>query len=189
MKNFKTTLFSVIGIITICTTPIFTDVSANETEEAQTVVAASDCNLPAEFVNFENMSNSMADPVKFMQFMTLLSKPEIMQTMMDCSTDTKQWSQWSNNLMNPSYKLNGAEIFMNPQVYMNWMTAMMNPQTYQAAMTIFMNPALYTQWMTAMSKPAYYQDMFKMMDPKWQQDATVWMMKPSSYTAALNITK
>ena len=132
-------------------------------------------------MNAENMANTVADPAKFMQLITLMSNPQAAQSMMNCSTDTEQWNTWSKNLSNPTFKMNAAAVFMNPQVYMNWMNAMMNPQTFQTTMNAFMNPALYMQWMTAMSNPAYYQSMYKMMDPAWQQQSTAWMMNPASY--------
>lgn len=102
--------------------------------------------------------------------------------------DSEQWSKWASNVPDPSYKMNAAAVFMNPQVYMNWMTAMMNPQYYQTAMNMFMNPQMYMSWMTAMSNPAYFQSMYKMMDPAWQEKTSAWIMDPSNYQAALDIT-
>ena len=186
MKFSKSALFSIIGILTICTTPVFTDVSAEEAE-AKTAYT-SDCTLPEAFMNAENMAVAMADPAKFIELMTLMSKSETMQELMNCSMDTEQWSKWASNVPDPSYKMNAAAVFMNPQVYMNWMTAMMNPQYYQTAMKMFMNPQMYMSWMTAMSNPAYYQSMYKMMDPAWQQKTSAWVMDPSNYQAALDMT-
>ncbi len=185
MSISKASLFSFIGILTICTTPIFSDLSANEestTAETQTTEYNNDCQIPAAFTNAEEMAKAIADPAKFMQLVTLMSNPQTAQTMMNCSTESEQWSAWMKNMSNPTYKINAAAVFMNPQVYMNWMTAMMNPQTFQSSMSTFMNPALYMQWMTAMSNPTYYQPMQKMMDPKWQQQSSTWMMDPSNFT-------
>jgi len=188
MKQSKIALFSIIGILTICTTPIFSSASAEDEKKPveaaaaeYTTTADADCQLPEAFMNSENMAKAMADPAKFMQLVTLMSTPQAAKTMMNCSTDSEQWSIWTKNLGDPSFKMNAAALFMNPQVYMNWMTAMMNPQTFGTAMNTFMNPALYMQWMTAMSSPEYYQPMTKMMDPAWQQESTAWMMDPSSY--------
>ncbi len=186
MKQSKIALFSIIGILTISTTSIFSNVSAeDEKKPAETTeyaaTAGSDCQLPEAFMNSENMANAMADPAKFMQLVTMMSTPQAAQSMMNCSTESEQWSIWTKNLGDPSFKMNAAALFMNPQVYMNWMTAMMNPQFYGTALNTFMNPALYMQWMTAMSNPAYYQPMTKMMDPAWQQESTAWMMNPASY--------
>jgi len=188
MKQSKLALFSIIGILTICTTPIFSDASAEEEIAVETTenttantTASTDCQLPEAFLNAENMANTVADPAKFMQLITLMSNPQSAQTMMNCSTESEQWAAWSKNLSDPTFKMNAAAVFMNPQVYMNWMTAMMNPQTFMSTMNTFMNPALYMQWMTAMSNPAYYQPMTKVMDPKWQQQSTAWMMNPASY--------
>ena len=184
MNLSKTSLLSIVGILTICTTPIFSDLSANEENQEQatevTAEYTSECTMPEGFNNAEEMANIMADPTKFMQFVTLMSNPQTAQNLMNCSTDSEQWSTWTKNLGNPTYKMNAAAVFMNPQVYMNWMTAMMNPQFYQS-MSTFMNPALYMQWMTAASNPAYYQSMYKMMDPKWYEQSTAWMMDPKNY--------
>ncbi len=180
MKQSKLSILSIIGIITICTTPLFSNASAEEENKQAKVTeyTATDCNLPEAFMNAENMANTVADPAKFMQLVTLMSTPQTAQMMMNCSTDSEQWSQWTKNLSDPTFKMNAAAVFMNPQVYMNWMTAMMNPQTFMTSMNTFMNPALYMQWMTAMSNPAYYQPMYKMMDPSWQQQSAAWMMNP-----------
>ena len=161
MKNIKSLMLSVVGIITIFTTPLFTEVSA-EDKEITTYSASTGCDLPQAFTNAENMAMALADTAKFMELMTLMSKPETMQILMNCSMDTQQWTKWATNAPNPTYKINAAALFMNPQVYMNWMTAMSNP--------------------------AYYQGMFKMIDPAWQQNASTWMFDPSNYQAALNVT-
>ena len=185
MKHSKLALFSIIGILTICTTPIFSNASAEEEKQVEAAEHAttteSDCQLPEAFMNSEKMANAIADPAKFMQLVTMMSTPQAAQSMMNCSTESEQWSTWTKNLGDPTFKMNAAAVFMNPQVYMNWMTAMMNPQTFMTSMNTFMNPALYMQWMTAMSNPAYYQPMTKMMDPAWQQESTAWMMNPASY--------
>ena len=189
MKFEKLSLFSLIGILTICTTPIFSNASAeeeNKAAETTTSYASTDCELPEAFINAENMANAVADPAKFMQLVTMMSNPQTAQQMMNCSTDTEQWAIWTKNLGDPTFKMNAAAVFMNPQVYMNWMTAMMNPQTFMTTMNTFMNPALYMQWMTAMSNPAYYQPMNKMMDPAWQQESTAWMTNPASYQQMFN---
>ena len=186
MKLRNTSILSVIGILTLCTTPLFSDLSASEEKAAATnEVVTSECELPTVFSNAEEFAKVMADPAQFMQFMTLMSNPQTTQMLMNCSTDTEQLNAWMANLGDPSYKMNAAAIFMNPQVYMNWMTAMMNPQTY-TAMANFMNPALYMQWMTAASNPAYYQPMYKMMDPQWQQESTAWMMNPNTFSQMMS---
>ncbi len=187
MKLRNSSLLSVIGILTLCTTPLFSDLSASEETSADTstTVASSDCQLPNAFNNAEEFAKVMADPAQFMQFMTLMSNPQTTQMLMNCSTDTDQLNTWMSNLSNPTYKMNAAALFMNPQVYMNWMTAMMNPQTY-TAMSNFMNPALYMQWMTAASNPAYYQPMYKMMDPQWQQQSSAWMMNPNTFSQMMS---
>ncbi len=186
MNQTKLTLLSIIGIITICTAPIFINASAEESETAETSKHTSNCQLPEAFLNAENMANTVADPAKFMQLVTLMSNPQTVQKMTNCSTDTEQWNTWAKNLGDPTFKMNAAAVFMNPQVSMNWMNAMMNPQTFQTTMNTFMNPALYMQWMTAMSNPAYYQSMTKMMSPSWKQQTSAWMMDPANYQQMFN---
>ena len=185
MRFSRTSLFNFIGILTLCTTPIFADLQASDS--ATTIAApstgeyAAQCTELAVFYDPEVMANTMADPNKFAQFLVLLSKPETTQALMQCSTDPQQWNIWMAAMSNPTKMMNASAVFMNPQMYTNWMAASMNPQFYNMVMATYMNPALYTQWMNAMSNPAYYQPMFKMMDPKWQQQSAAWMMDPTSY--------
>ncbi len=160
MFKSKASLLSIIGILTICTTPIFSDLSASEEKEATTTAYTNECQLPEAFENTESMANAVADPAKFMQLVTLMSNPQAAQNLMNCSTDSAQWDTWMKNLSNPTFKMNAAAVFMNPSLYMNWMTAMSNP--------------------------AYYQSMNKMMDPKWQQQSSAWMMNPNSYQQMFN---
>ena len=181
MRNIKSGLISLIGIITICTTPIFSDASANDETTTSTPKYSSDCELHTAFTNAETMAQTMADPAKFMELMTLMAKPEFIQSQMNCSADPQQWTKWMNNAVHPQPKFNAANVFMQPQMYMNWMTAMMNPQFYQTAMTTYMNPALYSQWMSAMTNPAYYQAMMNIMN---MQNAQAWVFNPTSYQAA-----
>ncbi|MFK7794006.1 MAG: hypothetical protein AB8B89_01530 [Gammaproteobacteria bacterium] len=189
MKNTKSiyALTTFFGILALTTTVLFSNASADsEVNKTEIYKESGDCQLPEAFMNAENMANVVADPAKFMQLINLMSSPQTAQSMMNCSTDTEQWSLWTKNLGDPTFKMNAAAVFMNPQVYMNWMTAMMNPQTFQTTMNTFMNPALYMQWMTAMSNPAYYQSMYKMMDPAWQQQSSAWMMNPANYQQMFN---
>ena len=180
MSLSKNSLFTFIGILTLCTTPMFATLEASDTETTATEYTA-DCASLAAFYDAEVMAMNMADPNKFMLFVAQMSKPETTQAFMDCSTNPEQWNTWMASMSNPTKMMNAFAMFMNPQVYMNWMAASMNPQTYQVAMNTYMNPALYMQWMTAASNPAYYQSMYKMMDPKWQQQSTAWMMNPNNY--------
>lgn len=185
MSLSKASLFSFIGILTLCVTPMFGDLEANDTEST-TAISTVDCSTLEAFTDPEVMATTMADPTKFMAFVAQMNSPQTAQAMMECSTDPKQWNHWMASMSNPNKMMNATTMFMNPQIYMNWMTASMNPQTYQAAMNTYMNPALYMQWMTAGSNPAYFQSMFKMMDPNWQQQSTAWMMDPKNYQQMFN---
>ena len=180
MSLSRNSLFTFIGILTLCATPMFADLQANDAEATGAEYTA-DCTGLQAFSDPEVMANTMADPNKFMELVVLMGKPETAQAMMECSTDPQQWNTWMAGMSNPTKMMNAFAVFMNPQMYMNWMAASMNPQTYQAAMNTYMNPALYMQWMTATSNPAYYQSMYKFMDPKWQQQSTAWMMDPNNY--------
>ncbi len=181
MSLLKTSLFSFIGILTLCATPMFGQLQANDSQEpAVTAEIAADCTIFATFTDPEEFAKNMADPAKFMQLFVLMNNPQTAQTLMNCSTDSSQWNTWMASMSDPNKMMNAMTLFMNPQVYMNWMAASMNPQTYQP-MFAYMNPAFYMQWMTAASNPAFYQPMYKMMDPKWQQESTAWMMDPKNY--------
>lgn len=177
MTLSKTSLFAFIGILTLCVTPMFSALEAND-QEAATTEYAEACTT---FSDPEVFANTMADPNKFMQLVAQMSNPQTAQALMECSSNPQQWNTWMASMSNPTKMMNAAAMFMNPQVYMNWMTASMNPQTYQAAMNTYMNPALYMQWMTAAANPAFYQPMYKMMDTNWQQQSATSMMDPKNY--------
>ena len=127
------------------------------------------------------LATAMANPTKFMELVTLMSNPQTAQNMMECGMDTTQWNDMIANMTNPASMMAATAQFMNPQMYMNWMTAMMNPAFYTDSMSAYTNPELYTQWMTAMMNPAFYQAPMKMVDPKWQQESTAWMMNPANF--------
>ena len=170
MSLTKTSLFTFIGILTLCVTPMFGDLEANDKEISATDYSEQ-CSTLGAFSDPEVMANTMADPNKFMQLIAQMSNPQTAQALMECSTNPQEWNTWMANMSNPTKMMNAAALFMNPQVYMNWMTASMNPQFYQTAMNTYMNPALYMQWMTLAANPSFYQPMYKVMDPNWQQQS------------------
>ena len=181
MKLSKTSLFSFIGILTLCATPMFGQLQASDSEAEATANSYNEeCKYSAAFNDPEVMAQTMANPAKMMELFALMGNPQTAQMVMNCSTDPKTWTAWTTNYSNPTKLMNAFAAFMNPQLYMNWMTASMNPQTYQPAFG-FMNPGIYMQWMTAAANPAFYQPMYKMADPKWQQESTAWMTNPNSF--------
>ncbi len=178
MKLSKLTYAAIASLLALSITPVFGDLSKTDSSSQGQV---SSCTVHPAFTDPEIMAATMADPVKFNEFMMAINNPATTQAMMNCSMDPKQWSIWTANFSNPAKLMNAMAQFMNPQVYMNWMTASMNPQTYQF-MYSYMNPAFYTQWMTAAMNPQFYQPVYSAMDPKWQQESTAWMFNPNSYT-------
>jgi hypothetical protein len=166
MKFTKLNLALVTGAVAMIISAAFVSpvFGENTSAEQGTVADANQCSLPLELYNPEVMANTMADPAKFIQFMTAMSQPETAQKMMACSADAGQWTIMMTNMANPNLMMNAMVPFMNPQTYMNWAAASMNPMTYQQAMTPFMNPNYYMQWMTAFMNPEFYRPMAEMMD-------------------------
>jgi hypothetical protein len=183
MKNlflsFKYTFAALVAVLLISVSNVVFGVT-EDTEKEITTTQIDDCKMMA-YTDPQVMAAAMANPAKFMELMTLLNDPQTTQNMMDCSMETEQWNEIIANMTNPAKMMAASGQFMNPEMYMAWMTAMMNPAFYTQWMNVYMNPAFYTQWMNASMNPAFYQSMFKMMDPKWQQEATVWMMNPENY--------
>lgn len=177
MKLSKLTYSVLAGLLVLCITPVFGDLSKTDKPAEN---QASPCSVHAAFTDPEAMAATMADPAKFNEFMMAVNNPATAQALMNCSIEPKQWNIWATNFSDPVKLMKAMAQFMNPQVYLNWMTASMNPQTYQF-MYAYMNPAFYTQWATASMNPQFYQPMYKMMDPKWQQESTAWMIDPSTY--------
>ena len=179
ITTYKYTLAALVAVLLISlSTVVF---GASKDSEEQAIAAnAEECKLKA-YTDPQKMAAAMANPAEFMQLMALMSQPQTYQNMMECGMDSSQWNEIIANMTNPASMMAASAQFMNPQMYMNWMTAMMNPAFYTAAMTPYMNPALYTQWMTASMNPAFYQAPMQAMDPKWQQEATTWMMDPANY--------
>lgn len=177
MKLSKLAYSALAGLLVLCITPVFGELSKTDSSAQD---QASPCSVHAAFTDPEVMAATMADPVKFNEFMMAVNNPATSQALMNCSVDPKQWDTWVANFSSPVKLMKAMAQFMNPQVYMNWMTASMNPQTYQF-MYAYMNPAFYTQWATASMNPQFYQPMYKPMDPKWQQESTAWMMNPNTY--------
>ncbi len=179
MKISKLAYSVLAGILMLSIVPVFGEVSKNEQPAVKESVPS--CSVHAAFTDPAVMAATMADPVKFNEFMIAVNNPATAQALMNCSMDPKQWTAWAVNFSDPGKWMAAMTPFMNPQMYANWMAAAMNPQTYQF-MYAYMNPAFYSQWMAAAMNPQFYQPMYKMADPKWQQETAAWMMDPSVYT-------
>ena len=178
MTLSRNSLISFIGILTLCITPVFSDLSASDAEPAATANSYDEeCKYSAAFNDPEVMAQTMANPAKMMQLFALMSNPQTAQMVMKCSTDPQTIAKWTANYSDPTKLMNSFAAFMNPQMYMNWMAASMNPQFYQPAF-VYMNPAVYMNWMSAMANPAFYQPMYSMMG---QQDGTAWTANATDY--------
>lgn len=138
------------------------------------------------FTDAEVMAETMADPVKFFELMTIVNDPRTIHVMMKCASEPVMWDTWVRG-MSDFNKLSRASMhFMNPAMYMKWMMAPMNPQTY-APMMQMMSPDYYTRWMTAMMNPTFYQPMFALADPNWYTPRIQWMMNPQSFQPMFNM--
>ena len=179
LVSYKYTIAALVAVLLIgLSTVVFGE--ANDSAKQDIAENTSECKMKA-YTDPQALAAAMANPTEFMQLIALMSNPQTAQSMMECSMDTKQWNDLIANMTNPASMMAASGQFMNPQMYMNWMTAMMNPAFYQTAMNGYMNPALYMQWMTASMDPAFYSAPMKMADPKWQQEATAWMMNPANF--------
>ncbi len=178
IQSFKFTTIAFLVTLAISLSPVVFGKNDKDTQEENTQ-ASTDCKMKA-YTDPEVMAAAMLDPAKFMELMALMSNPQTTSNMMECGLDTNQWNEIIANMTNPAKMMNAMVQFMNPQMYVNWMNASMNPAFYQS-MNGFMNPALYMQWMTASMNPQFYAPMYKTMDPKWQQEATAWMMDSSNF--------
>ena len=177
MKAYKYTIAAFLAILLIGLSPLVFGNTSKSDEIA--AVSTEECALLSAFIDPEVMAHTMTNPAKFTEFMVAMNNPATSQKLMNCSMESEQWNKAMANFSNPTKMMNAMVPFMNPQMYMNWMAASMNPQTYQF-MFAYMNPAFYSQWMTATMNPQFYP-IEKMMDPKWAQESTAWMMDPSSF--------
>ncbi len=89
------------------------------------------CSVRAELYDPEIMAQTMANPVKFKQFMSVMSQPETMQIMLSCASNPEQWAAWMTKVSNPNKMMGTMMVFMNPQFYFNWTAAIMNPAFYK----------------------------------------------------------
>ena len=159
MKQSKLLFGGIVAVLALCLSPVF----GNSADTEQTAAKASDCNIPAEFVDPEAMAQTMANPQKFMQFMVSMNSPELAAKMTTCSMDPQQWTAWTASMTNPTKWMNSMTPFMNPQMYMAPMNAAMNPASYMQWMTASMNPQMYSAPMQQMMNSSNYSQMFETM--------------------------
>ena len=131
------------------------------------------------FIDMEVMAQTMADPAKFMQLMTVVNDPRTIHVMSKCATEPVMWDTWMTGMTDFNKMSRAMGHFMNPNMYMSWMMAPMNPAMYQPMMQMA-NPEYYTRWMNAMTNPAFYQPITSLADPAWYTPRINWMMNPQS---------
>jgi hypothetical protein len=134
------------------------------------------------FTDMEVMAQTMADPAKFMQLMTVVNDPRTIHVMTKCATEPVMWDTWMSGMTDFNKMSRAMGHFMNPNVMM----APMNPAMYQPMMQMA-NPEYYTRWMNALANPAFYQPMTSLADPAWYTPRMNWMMNPQSMQPMFNM--
>jgi len=119
------------GLFVLLGTYIISSVACAESTNYWYQSSSYQCSVRAELYDPEIMAQTMANPVKFKQFMSVMSRPETIQIMMSCASNPEQWAAWMTKASNPNKMMNTMMVFMNPQFYLNWMTAFMNPAFYK----------------------------------------------------------
>lgn len=138
------------------------------------------------FTDMEIMAETMADPAKFAQLMTVVNDPRTIHVMTKCATEPVMWDTWMSGMTDFNKMSRAMGHFMNPNMYMQWMMAPMNPAMYQPMMQMA-DPAYYTRWMNAMMNPAFYQPVMSLADPNWYTPRINWMMNPQSMQPMFNM--
>ena len=138
------------------------------------------------FTDMEIMAETMADPARFAQLMTVVNDPRTIHVMTKCATEPVMWDTWMSGITDFNKMSRAMGHFMNPNMYMQWMMAPMNPAMYQPMMQMA-NPNYYTRWMNAMVNPAFYQPITSMADPNWYNPRINWMMNPQSMQPMFNM--
>ncbi len=138
------------------------------------------------FTDMEVMAQTMADPAKFMQLMTVVNDPRTIHVMTKCATEPVMWDTWMSGMTDFNKMSRAMGHFMNPNVMMSWMMAPMNPAMYQPMMQMA-NPEYYTRWMNALANPAFYQPVTSLADPAWYTPRINWMMNPQSMQPMFNM--
>ncbi len=134
------------------------------------------------FTDMEIMAETMADPTKFMQLMSVVNDPRVIHVMTKCATEPVMWDTWMKGITDVNKMGRAMSYFMNPNMYMAWMMASMNPATYQP-MFKMMDPNYYNRWMTAMMNPVFYSPITSLADPNWYTPRINWMMNMPNMTS------
>jgi hypothetical protein len=138
------------------------------------------------FTDMEVMAETMADPVRFMQLMTVVNDPRTIHVMSKCAVEPVMWDTWMKGMTDFNKMGRSMAHFMNPNMYLSWMTASMNPAMYQPLMQMA-DPAYYSRWMTALANPVFYQPVMALADPNWYAPRVNWMMDPQSMQPIFNM--
>jgi hypothetical protein len=138
------------------------------------------------FTDMEVMAQTMADPARFMQLMTVVNDPRTIHVMTKCATEPVMWDTWMSGMTDFNKMSRAMGYFMNPNMVMSWMMAPMNPAMYQPMMQMA-NPEYYTRWMNALANPAFYQPVTSLADPAWYTPRMNWMMNPQSMQPMFNM--
>jgi len=138
------------------------------------------------FTDMEVMAQTMADPTRFMQLMTVVNDPRTIHVMTKCATEPVMWDTWMSGMTDFNKMSRAMGHFMSPNVVMSWMMAPMNPAMYQPMMQMA-NPEYYTRWMSALANPAFYQPLTALADPAWYTPRMNWMMNPQSMQPMFNM--
>ena len=138
------------------------------------------------FTDMEVMADTMADPAKFAQLMTIVNDPRTMHVMSKCATEPVMWDTWMRGMTDFNKMSRVMFKMMNPGMYMNWMMAPMNPAMYQPMMKM-MDPNYYNRWMAASMNPAFYAPITDLANPNWYTPRINWMMNPQSMQPMFNM--
>lgn len=138
------------------------------------------------FTDMEIMAETMADPAKFAQLMTVVNDPRTIHVMTKCATEPVMWDTWMSGMTDFNKMSRAMGHFMNPNMYMQWMMAPMNPAMYQPMMQMA-DPGYYTRWMNALMNPAFYQPITSLADANWYTPRINWMMNPQSMQPMFNM--
>ena len=137
------------------------------------------------FTDIDVMTDTMADPARMAQLMTIVSDPRTLHVMSKCATEPVMWDSWMRGVTDWQGMMRAIMKFTHPGIYMNWMMAPMNPASYQPMMQM-MQPDWYGRWMTATMNPTFYQPLLSMTNPNWYMPRMAWMMNPTSFQPMFN---
>ena len=123
MGYIKSGLFALLAVQTLLLSTAFA--------EYETQSFSPQCSVRPELYDPEVMANTMANPQRFKEVMTVMNQHDTIQIMMSCASNPEQWTAMMNKVSDPNKMMATMTVFMNPQFYTNWMTAFMNPEYYK----------------------------------------------------------